>query len=163
MAQTDISKIKIGQTVEINVDAYPNDEFKGHITAIEPAVNAQTGLIQIQADIPNSGGKLRSGMFARASVILPVVNDQIVVPQTAITYTLYGDTVYVLKKKDGKLRSIQTVVTTGQNTDDNVRILSGLKAGEEIVTTGQIRLSNESLVHVVVNDALKAPAEIPTM
>ncbi|PSV22193.1 MULTISPECIES: efflux RND transporter periplasmic adaptor subunit [unclassified Photobacterium] len=161
--QTDISKIKIGQEVDINVDAYQDINFKGQITAIEPAVNAQTGLIQVQADIPNSGGKLRSGMFARARVILPTIPDQIIVPQTAITYTLYGDTVYVLKEQDGKLRAIQTVITTGQNHGNQVRILSGIKAGEQIVTTGQIRLSNKTLVHIVENDALKAPAVTPLL
>ncbi|PSU67762.1 efflux transporter periplasmic adaptor subunit [Photobacterium phosphoreum] len=161
--QTDISKIKIGQTVDISIDAYKDTNFKGLITAIEPAVNAQTGLIQVQADIPNSGGMLRSGMFARARVIQPTVADQIVVPQTAITYTLYGDTVYVLRNVDGKLRAMQTVVTTGLNKGNQVHILSGLKAGEQIVTSGQIRLSNKSLVHVVENDALKAPAEIPLL
>ncbi|WP_305813167.1 efflux RND transporter periplasmic adaptor subunit [Photobacterium leiognathi] len=161
--QTDISKIQIGQTVDINVDAYQDIDFKGQITAIEPAVNTQTGLVQVQADIPNSGGKLRSGMFARARVILPTISNQIIVPQTAITYTLYGDTVYVLKEVDGKLRAIQTVVTTGQNHGNKVRILSGIKAGEQIVTTGQIRLSNKSLVHVVENDALKAPAVTPLL
>lgn len=77
--QTDISKITLGQTIKINVDAYPQTQFDGHITAIEPAVNYQSGLIQVQADIPNNDGQLRSGMFARASIILPTVKDQIVI------------------------------------------------------------------------------------
>lgn len=77
--QTDISKITLGQTIKINVDAYPQTQFDGQITAIEPAVNYQSGLIQVQADIPNNDGQLRSGMFARASIILPTVKDQIVI------------------------------------------------------------------------------------
>jgi membrane fusion protein (multidrug efflux system) len=152
--QTDLSKVKLDQTVQIHVDAYPNTPFSGHITAIEPAVNYQSGLVQIQADIPNNDGKLRSGMFARANVILPNIPNQIIVPQTAITYTLYGDTVYVLKKEKGVLRAIQTVVTTGNTQGENVHILSGLTPDETIVTSGQVRLSNGAKVHVVKNDAL---------
>lgn len=98
--QTDISKITLGQPIEIKVDAYPQTRFDGHISAIEPAVNFQSGLIQVQADIPNNDGQLRSGMFARASIILPTVKDQIVIPQTAISFTLYGQNIYVIKESE---------------------------------------------------------------
>ena len=105
--QTDISKITLGQTIKINVDAYPQTQFDGQITAIEPAVNYQSGLIQVQADIPNNDGQLRSGMFARASIILPTVKDQIVIPQSAISFTLYGENVYVIHEADGVKRAKQ--------------------------------------------------------
>ncbi|MGY3916024.1 efflux RND transporter periplasmic adaptor subunit [Aeromonas australiensis] len=170
--QTDISKIALGQTVKINVDAYPQTRFDGHITAIEPAVNFQSGLIQVQADIPNNDGQLRSGMFARASIILPTVKEQIVIPQTAISFTLYGQNVYVLKEseesdKEGKkvnvLRAKQVVVKAGERRGNDVHVLSGIKAGDQIVLSGQVRLSNDTKVHVVENDALAVPAQTPML
>ncbi|MFM5848939.1 efflux RND transporter periplasmic adaptor subunit [Aeromonas veronii] len=170
--QTDISKIKLGQTIKINVDAYPQTQFDGHITAIEPAVNFQSGLIQVQADIPNNDGQLRSGMFARASIILPTVKDQIVIPQTAISFTLYGQNVYVLKEgeetdKEGnkvkELRAKQVVVKAGERRGNDVHVLSGIQAGDQIVLSGQVRLSNDTKVHVVENDALAVPAQTPML
>ena len=170
--QTDISKITLGQTVKINVDSYPQVQFDGHITAIEPAVNYQSGLIQVQADIPNNDGQLRSGMFARASIILPTVKDQIVIPQTAISFTLYGQNVYVLKEgeetdKEGNkvkvLRAKQVVVKAGERRGNDVHVLSGIQAGDQIVLSGQVRLSNDTKVHVVENDALAVPAQTPML
>ncbi|MFQ1894719.1 efflux RND transporter periplasmic adaptor subunit [Aeromonas veronii] len=170
--QTDISKIKLGQTIKINVDAYPQTQFDGHITAIEPAVNFQSGLIQVQADIPNNEGQLRSGMFARASIILPTVKDQIVIPQSAISFTLYGQNVYVLKEgeetdKEGNkvkvLRAKQVVVKAGERRGNDVHVLSGIQAGDQIVLSGQVRLSNDTKVHVVENDALAVPAQTPML
>ncbi|MGL5340276.1 MAG: efflux RND transporter periplasmic adaptor subunit [Aeromonas veronii] len=170
--QTDISKIKLGQTIKINVDAYPQTQFDGHITAIEPAVNFQSGLIQVQADIPNNDGQLRSGMFARASIILPTVKDQIVIPQSAISFTLYGQNVYVLKEgeetdKEGNkvkvLRAKQVVVKAGERRGNDVHVLSGIQAGDQIVLSGQVRLSNDTKVHVVENGALAVPAQTPML
>lgn len=170
--QTDISKITLNQIVKINVDAYPQTQFDGHITAIEPAVNYQSGLIQVQADIPNNEGQLRSGMFARASIILPTVKDQMVIPQTAISFTLYGQNVYVLKQgeetdKEGNkvkvLRAKQVVVKAGERRGNDVHVLSGIQAGDQIILSGQVRLSNDTKVHVVENDALAVPAQTPML
>jgi len=170
--QTNISKITLNQIVKINVDAYPQTQFDGHITAIEPAVNYQSGLIQVQADIPNNEGQLRSGMFARASIILPTVKDQMVIPQTAISFTLYGQNVYVLKQgeetdKEGNkvkvLRAKQVVVKAGERRGNDVHVLSGIQAGDQIVLSGQVRLSNDTKVHVVENDALAVPAQTPML
>lgn len=161
--QTDISKISLGQTVKINVDAYPQTQFDGQITAIEPAVNYQSGLIQVQANIPNNDGQLRSGMFARASIILPTVKDQIVIPQSAISFTLYGENVYVIHEADGVKRAKQVVVKAGERRGNDVHVLSGIKAGDQIVLSGQVRLSNDTKVHVVENDALAVPAQTPML
>ncbi|QXB55921.1 efflux RND transporter periplasmic adaptor subunit [Aeromonas sp. FDAARGOS 1415] len=161
--QTDISKISLGQTIKINVDAYPQTRFDGQITAIEPAVNYQSGLVQVQADIPNNDGQLRSGMFARASIILPTVKDQIVIPQSAISFTLYGENVYVIHEADGVKRAKQVVVKAGERRGDDVHVLSGIKAGDEIVLSGQVRLSNDTKVRVVENDALAVPAQTPML
>ena len=161
--QTDISKITLGQTVKINVDAYPQTQFDGRITAIEPAVNYQSGLIQVQADIPNNDDQLRSGMFARVSIILPTVKDQIVIPQSAITFTLYGENVYVIHAADKAKRAKQVVVKVGERRGNEAHVLAGIKAGDEIVLSGQVRLSNDTKVRVVENDALAVPAQPPML
>lgn len=162
--QRDISKIKIGQPIDILVDSFPDKQFKGKITAIEPAVNFQSGLIQVQADIPNNDGQLRAGMFARANVILPTLENQIVVPQTAITYTLYGDTVYIAKKDEkGDLRAYQQVIKTSDRIKDKVHVLEGINQGDVIVTSGQIRLSNQSKIKKIENNILSTPATTPKL
>ena len=162
--QTDISDIHLGQDVEIFVDAYPETPFNGKISAIEPAVNYQSGLVQIQADIPNNEGQLRSGMFARAHIILPTLEDQIILPQTAITYTLYGDNVYLASEdENGVLRVTQSVVKVGERKGNSVHILDGVKAGDTVVTSGQVRLSNHAKVRVVESNSLEAPAETPML
>ncbi len=161
--QTDFSRISIGQDVDIFVDAYPNQPFKGSISAIEPAVSVQSGLIQVQADIPNNDGKLRSGMFARANIILPKLENQVTLPQTAITFTLYGDSVYILEDVDGEKRVKQSVVKVGERTEAIAHILQGVKEGDTVVTTGQVRLSNGAKVRVVESDATTPPAETPML
>ncbi len=161
--QTDISRIRIGQEMKIKVDSYREDTFKGSISAIEPAVESQSGLVQVQADIPNNGGKLRSGMFARAEIILPTIKDQVVLPQTAITFTLYGDSVYIMTETDGKTRVKQHVVNVGERRSHIAHVLSGVKAGDKVVTSGQVRLSNGAKVKVVESDALTPPAETPML
>ncbi|EKO3488594.1 efflux RND transporter periplasmic adaptor subunit [Vibrio fluvialis] len=161
--QTDISRISIGQEVDIAVDAYPQTTFRGSITAIEPAVSVQSGLIQVQADIPNSDGKLRSGMFARANIILPKLDNQVTLPQTAITFTLYGNNVFVVTEDEGVQRVQQHVVKVGERTEDIAHILDGVKPGDMVVTSGQVRLSNGAKVRIVESDATTPPAETPML
>ncbi|WPC74185.1 efflux RND transporter periplasmic adaptor subunit [Vibrio porteresiae] len=161
--QTDISRIHLDQAIDITVDAYADKTFRGAITAIEPAVSEQSGLIEVQANIPNSDGLLRSGMFARASILLPALKDQISLPQTAITYTLYGDSIYVITEKEGVKRVEQRVVKVGERVHDVAHILSGVKSGEQIVTSGQVRLSNGVKVHVVESNATATPSQTPML
>lgn len=163
VSQTDISRISLGQEVDIFVDAYPESPFKGSITAIEPAVSVQSGLIQVQADIPNNDGLLRSGMFARANIILPKLIDQVVVPQTAITFTLYGDNIYVINDVDGVSRAEQRVVKVGERKGAEAHILSGIEIGDVVVTSGQVRLGNNAKVRVVESSATTPPAETPKL
>ncbi len=161
--QADISRIKLDQQVDIFVDAYPEKTFEGSISAIEPAVNVQSGLIQVQADIPNSDGQLRSGMFARANIILPKLENQVALQQTAITYTLYGDSVYIVTEEEGVKRVKQHVVKIGERAADVAHVLEGVKPGDVVVTSGQVRLSNHAKVRIVESDATTPPAETPML
>ena len=168
IAQNDLNKIYIGQALNIFVDAEPNTIFQGKISAIEPAVNFQSGVIQVQADIPNTEQKLRSGMFAKANIILPTLTKQIIIPETAINYTLYGETVYLITEqqdKEGKtfLQAEQRIVKLGKHKDGSVHILEGLSEGDRIVTSGQVRLSNGAHVKIIASAILNKPAEIPAL
>ena len=174
--QTDIAKLKIGQSLHIYVDAYPEQPFQGTISAIEPAVNAQSGVVQIQASIPNSDGYLRSGMFAKVQVQLPVQPEQIAIPQTAVNFTLYGQTVFVVEEgkneqgeplKDAEGKPIKVaksvVVNVSERKDDVALITDGLKAGDQVVTAGQVRLSNGSHVKIIEDTLLAKPATTPML
>lgn len=166
--QNDLNKIFIGQQMKIFVDAQADSSFAGTISAIEPAVNYQSGVIQVQADIPNKDHKLRSGMFAKANIILPTLKWQIAVPETAINYTLYGETVYVINEQSddegNTFKQVsQKIITLGKSKDGEVHVLSGLSEGDEIVTSGQVRLSNGARVKVIESDTLNKPAEIPAL
>ena len=174
--QTDISKLKTGQTLHIYVDAYPKQPFQGTVSAIEPAVSAQSGVVQVQAAIPNSDGLLRSGMFAKVQVQLPVEPAQITIPQTAINFTLYGQTVFVVEEgkddkgqpltdADGKpvLVAKQVEVNVGERKEEVAHILNGLKAGDRVVIAGQVRLSNGSHVKIIENSLLNKPDTTPML
>jgi len=168
ISQNDLNKVHIGQAMNVFVDAQPETTFTGVISAIEPAVNYQSGVIQIQASIPNEQQILRSGMFAKANIILPTISKQIIIPSTAINYTLYGETVYVITEQeteDGKtfLQAKQQIVTLGKSKDDKVHILSGLNENDVIATSGQVRLSNGSHVKIVESSALDAPSVLPAL
>lgn len=166
--QTRLADIKVGQVLNILVDAYPDTPFEGEITAIEPQVNPESGVVQVQASIPNQDGKLRSGMFAKLDVQLPVKPAQILLPQHAINFTLYGQTVYVVKEEqtdDGDTVQVasQRVVEVAEREADYARVIKGLEAGETIVTSGQVRLSNGSRVKPVESNALDTPESAPLL
>lgn len=169
--QTRIADIAVGQTLNIFVDAYPETPFEGEITAIEPQVNPESGVVQVQASIPNKEGKLRSGMFAKLDVQLPTQKDQILVPQHAINFTLYGQTVYVVQeqqaegKEEGETVQVaqQRVVEVAEREAEYARVVKGLEPGEIIVTSGQVRLSNGSHVKPVEDDALATPESAPQL
>jgi membrane fusion protein (multidrug efflux system) len=166
--QNDLNKIEIGQAMEIFVDAEAGTTFKGKISAIEPAVNYQSGVIQVQADIPNKDHKLRSGMFTKANIILPTLTEQVSVPETAINYTLYGTTVYIISDQTTEAGKAfkqvdQKIVQLGKSINGDVHVTSGLKTGDVIVTSGQVRLSNGAHVAIIKSDILNKPAEIPAL
>ncbi|MDB2387505.1 efflux transporter periplasmic adaptor subunit, partial [Shewanella sp.] len=151
----------------VYVDAYPTEPFEGIISAIEPAVFYQSGLIQVQAQIPNTDSKLRSGMFAKVDIQLAELTNQIVLPQTAISFTLYGNSVYIIEDKveDGKsLKRVKQVnVKVLERGLNNALITGDIKAGDMIVTSGQVRLSNGSKVSISDNDVLTPPATLPQL
>jgi membrane fusion protein, multidrug efflux system len=165
---TQRSEISVGQRVDITADAYPSRHFTAKITTIEPQISPDTRTIQVQATMPNPDDALLPGMFVNAAVVLPPQPDTIVVPETAVEYTLYGDSVYVIHPdgRDAKgnpiLKAVRTPVKTGARWDDKVAILDGLKPGEQIVAAGQVKVQNGAQVAVTGSPPPQPPAN-PTL
>ena len=135
------AQVKVGQAVQLKADAYPGRVFNASITAIEPQISQQTRTILVQATLDNLDHALLPGMFANVSVVLPDAPQLVVVPETAVDYSLYGDSVFVIheeKDADGKpaLKVERAFVKTGDHFDGNVAILSGLKGGERVAASG---------------------------
>jgi membrane fusion protein, multidrug efflux system len=155
------SQIKVGQAVQIKADAYPGRVFNAKVTAIEPQISQQTRTILVQATLDNSDHALLPGMFANVSVTMPDAPRLVVVPETAVDYSLYGDSVFVVneeKDADGKpvLKVSRTFVKIGDHFDGNVAILSGLKGGERIAASGQLKLNNGTVVSISPDNPLAA-------
>jgi membrane fusion protein, multidrug efflux system len=161
-------EISVGQRVNVTSDAYPGRKFVAKITTIEPQLSPDTRTIEVQATMPNPDDALSPGMFVDAAVVLPPQPDTIVVPETAVEYTLYGDSVYVIHEdgKDAKgnpiLKAVRTPVKTGARWDDKVAILTGLKPGEQVVASGQVKLQNGVQV-TVTGSPPPQPPEHPTL
>ena len=160
-------EIKVGQRVDVTADAYPGRTFTAEITTIEPQVSADTRTMQVQATMKNPDNALLPGMFVDAKVVLPAQPDMLVLPETAVEYTLYGDSVFVIREegKDAKgqpiLKAMRTPVKTGTRWGDNVAILDGLKPGERVVAAGQVKIQNGSLVKI--GAAAPTPPATPSL
>ncbi|TDQ78814.1 membrane fusion protein (multidrug efflux system) [Dongia mobilis] len=166
VSQRDLSDLKVGQKIRMTTDAYPVREFEGEISAIEPLVNQQTGMVEVQGRFDNAEGLLRPGMFAKLAVLLPARMDVVVVPQTAISYSLYGDYIYLVKAERteaGEDVNVveRRIVDTGERRQGFVIIESGVEAGEMVVTSGQLKLDNGTRVAVVKDDTLALPDQVP--
>jgi membrane fusion protein (multidrug efflux system) len=159
VAQKDFGKIKLGQPIEARFDAYPEEAFKGRVSTIEPSVKYQSGIIPIQADVPNSEEKLLPGMYASLDVLLPGHSKKVVVPAGAITFNLYGQSVYVVDQASSTVK--QVTVQTGATRNNAVVIEQGLKAGDMVVVAGQLKLSNGSKVNVVEGQTLPEMTSVP--
>ncbi|MGY4319975.1 RND family efflux transporter MFP subunit [Bradyrhizobium sp. JR3.5] len=160
------SQIKVGQAVRVAVDAYPGRTFEGKITTIEPQIATETRNIRVQATIQNPESILKPGMFATTTIVLPEKPPVVTIPETAVDYTLYGDSVFLITEKkgeDGKtsLTADRTFVKTGNRVEGRVQILKGLKAGDRVVAVGQIKLQSGMAVAISNDPQPPVPAEPP--
>src|SRR5260221_7955713 len=135
VTEKDSANLKVGHTVRILVDAYPGRTFEGKITTIEPQIATDTRNIRVQATIANPDHTLKPGMFATTTVVLPDKPALVTVPETAVDYTLYCDSVFLITEKkadDGKtsLTAVRTFVRSGNRIGGRAEILSGLKPGD---------------------------------
>jgi membrane fusion protein, multidrug efflux system len=161
-------QIAVGQRVNVTSDAYPGRIFEAKITTIEPQISPDTRTIQVQATMANPDGALLPGMFVDAAVVLPPRPDTMVLPETAVEYTLYGDSVYVIRAagKDANgnsiLVAVRTPVETGTRWDGKVAIFGGLQPGERVVAAGQLKVQNGARVMVTGAPPPQPPAH-PTL
>ncbi|MDB5406542.1 MAG: efflux transporter periplasmic adaptor subunit [Rhodospirillales bacterium] len=159
LPQQALGEVKVGQPVTAKVDTYPSQSFSGEISAVNPQVDTTTRNVQIRATLKNRDHMLLPGMFATLDIAVGAPQRQVTLPQTAITFTSYGNTVYIVedkgKKADGQpdLVGRQTFVTTGATRGDQVAVLSGVKEGDVVVTAGQIKLHNGS--PLAIDDSVK--------
>lgn len=175
--EQNIARIQLGQPVFIQVDAAPGTRFEGKITSIDAKVDESTRNVTVQATLPNPDGLLTPGAFANVTVQGSRQEDVVTVPATAVAYSLYGDSVYVLKPAPatkassgsaqaapapaagGQAAGDQTVyvaerraVKTGETIKGHAAILSGVKPGETVVTAGQLKLHDGA--KALINNAI---------
>jgi membrane fusion protein (multidrug efflux system) len=150
--QQAVDQVRLGQTIAAKVDAYQDQTFSGEISAINPKVDANSRNVQVRATLKNADRKLIPGMYATVDIPTGAPQNLITLPQTAITFSPYGDTVYIVDSKgagaDGKPQLVarQSFVTTGSTRGDQVAVLKGVSEGDLIVTSGQLKLHNGSTV-----------------
>jgi membrane fusion protein (multidrug efflux system) len=172
--QKQLASLSIGQKLNLTSDSYPGVGFAAKVTSISPKIDAATRNVQVQATVPNAKRQLLPGMFANVSLEQGELKKYLTLPQTAITYNPYGSTVFLLSPpaadskdalKDEKgqayLVAQQVFVTTGPTRGDQVAILTGLKEGQTVVTSGQLKLKNGTPV-VIDNKVQPANSPNPT-
>jgi len=145
-----------GMKVRLRTDVFPQQGWEGEVTTINPEVDVSTRNVRVRATFPNQDGRLRPGMFANVEVISPEKRSVLVIPATAVIYAPYGDSVFALEeKKEGagepSLVARQKFVRLGERRGDLVTVVSGLAAGETVVSSGAFKLRNGAAV-VVRND-----------
>jgi membrane fusion protein (multidrug efflux system) len=163
LPQQALNQIRLEQAVTIKIDTYPNGDFTGTITAINPKVDPATRNVQVRATLKNPDRLLLPGMYASVNVAAGGKQRYITLPQTAVTYNPYGETVYVVDDKGQdpqghpQLIARQIFVTAGLKRGDQVAILSGVEEGQTIVTAGQMKLRNGSTL--VIDNAIRPTAD----
>lgn len=152
--QQRLSQLSVGQIVTLTLDNAAGKKFLGKITTVNPAVESNSRNVEVEATVENSELILAPGMFVNLEVQTGQAQNYLTLPQTAVTFNPYGDLVYLIKKstekKHGKdiLTVSQRFVKTGEHRGDQVMITDGLKEGDVVVTSGQLKLKNGSIVEI---------------
>jgi membrane fusion protein (multidrug efflux system) len=173
----DLGKLKIGAPIELSVSAYPGETFKGEIEAFDARVAQETRTLMVRGRLANHDRRLLPGMFANVGVIEGKAKELVTVPRTAVTYGLYGDSVWVVKESPPepektasvgevevpapKLTVERRFVRVGPSEGDEVAIVEGVKAGEQVVTSGQLKLHPDAAVNIDNSRPLTPAAERP--
>lgn len=151
-----ISQLSAGQQVVINIQAYPDKKFSGQIVAISPAVEQDTRSLKVRASLANKEKLLHPGMFAQVQVVSGQQQQVLTLPDTAITYNPYGNSVFLVEKGEKGLTVQNRQVLTGQSREGRVEVIEGLQAGDRVVSAGQVKLRNGMPVTL---DSKPAPGE----
>ncbi|MGD9081994.1 MAG: efflux RND transporter periplasmic adaptor subunit [Desulfobacterales bacterium] len=152
LPQQRLAQVYPGLAIRLTNDAFPIQVISGKITAISPQVDATTRNIRMQATVENPADLLRPGMYVNVSVVLPERIEVLTIPATSVLYAPYGDSVFVVEKeKDDSNKSSglvlnQKFVRLGEKRGDYISVISGLKQGETVVSTGVFKLRNGQAV-----------------
>ena len=162
--QQALGEVRVGRTVRVTTDNLPNAAFEARITAIDSVIDQTTRNVQVQATLANPDGTLRPGMFVQTQTTLGAGQQIIALPASAISFAPYGDSVFVVgevkgPKGDTYRGVLQRFVKLGASRGDQIAVLSGVKAGEEIVTSGVFKLRSGAAVQV---DNTIQPSNNPT-
>jgi membrane fusion protein (multidrug efflux system) len=164
LPQQQLADVKPDLPVKVTTDAIPGREFEGKLTAVNSSIDPTTRNVSLQATLDNQDNALRSGMFARVKVLLPQKKQTLFIPATAVSYAPYGNSVFIIEKKSDektKQESLilrQQFIRTGETRGDFVAVTNGLKADEQIVSTGVFKLRNG--MNVVIDNKLAPKSEL---
>ena len=175
--ESELGKLKVGSPIELTVGAYPGQTFKGEIEALDARVAQDSRTLMVRGRLPNADHRLLPGMFADVAVLEGAPKRLVTLPRTAVTYGLYGDGVWVVKEDptpDQKTAGVGEVaasqpqltverrfVRVGQSRGDDVAILEGVKEGEQVVTSGQLKLHPDAPVRIDNSQPLTPPTVRP--
>jgi membrane fusion protein, multidrug efflux system len=139
-----LSQVRVGQTLQLTLDAMPGKNYEGNVFAINPLIDAAGRSVVIRAQVRNQGTVLRPGMFTRVRLLTKDAQDSLVLPEQAIVPQ--GDEWYVYRVVDGKAQ--RTKVEIGQRRDGKAEIVRGLQDGDLVVTAGQLKLRDGVQVQI---------------
>jgi membrane fusion protein (multidrug efflux system) len=160
LPQQVLSELKTGMQTRLTTDVFPDRTWDGLVAIINPEVDPATRNVRVRASFPNTDGALRPGMFGNVEVLSPDERNTLVIPATAVLYAPFGDSVFAVEEKDKKLTAKQKFVRLGERRGDLVAVVSGLEAGETIVSSGAFKLHNGSAL-VLHNDLAPTVEEAP--
>lgn len=149
-----LTRLKVGQPIQLRVDAVPERPFTGQIFAIDPVVDVNGRAVRLRAHVPNGDLTLKPGLFARVTVVVDKRDNALVVPETAVVPDGLGKTVFVVE--NGKARRMP--VELGKRLPGKVEVVKGLKPGMQIVTAGQMRLRDGAIVAIKEKTAVQTSA-----
>ncbi len=171
LPEKDILLVDVGQSVKVTLDGQNDRVFEGVVSAIEPQVDVQTRNFKVRANVANADHSLRPGQFARAEIALPAMRKVVAIPLTSVSYNPYGNSVYVIvkapkkaaaeskettaEKSEDELIVRRRFIKTGEARGDMVEVTEGVNAGDEVATSGLLKLQNDA--KVIINNTVMPP------
>jgi membrane fusion protein (multidrug efflux system) len=160
LPERELPRVAVGDEVTARIESWPDDDFSGQVTSVEGSINEQTRSFLVQATFENADMRLRPGMFASLTLRWGEPREVLMVPQTAVSFNPYGNSVYVIRGEEGSddLTVEQRLVQTGVRRGDMVSITDGLSAGEQVATSGLLKLRNGA--PVTINNEIRPESDL---
>lgn len=146
--QRKLPLLTAGARVEARVDAFPDHLERGRISALEPRLDESTRSLRVQASFDNPDERLRPGMFAQVTLELGEQTPVLVIPQTALRFATYGNSVFTIEDTADGLKVVRRFVRTGRTRGDLVEVLDGIEEGTRVASSGLLKLQNNTPVRI---------------